>query len=327
MDPDSVRELVSRREDSDLDFKIAMYEWINDGNNELAKDFMAIANKLGPYAAPGHILIGVEEVHPEKTGRIVGIDPAEHLDDAKMHEKVKYLLNRMPNFSYSAVTVETLSVGVFEIRPGGRPFYPLNSIGRRHRLERFQPLYRAGTATDVASPDQIIAWSRENNPTDLKIKALELEERENRLAIHARVLPPGTTHSGDSATFEFAVVNDGEAPFRVAAARMRWRVDITRLREWLIANGGRLLAPPPTELIENARFERDTLRAGNTSKVTASITGAGLNHHFAQATRTEGAHQQPPFATFVNGQLEVEMQGNTPERRRTVGSDEFPWRA
>src|SRR5262245_55718199 len=103
-----VRELAARRESPTLDFKRADYHWNDGGNRELAKDLMAIANSLGPAHAPGYILIGVEEVDPEKTGRVVGVDPNSHLNDADLHQKVLFLLNRTPNFSYTVVEVDGL---------------------------------------------------------------------------------------------------------------------------------------------------------------------------------------------------------------------------
>jgi hypothetical protein len=326
MTADEIRELASRREGTDLDFKLEQYDWTNDGNHELAKDLMAMANKLGPYSAPAHILIGVKEVLPEKTGEIVGIDPSHHLDDAKMQEKVKRLLNRQPKFSYAAVGVDGMSVGVFEIGPGGRPFYALKDAGSTHKLVRFQVLHRIGTATDVASGDEIVTWSREDDPMDLKLRALELEERESKLALHARALGPGTQNSGDSATHVFHVVNDGEAPLRIVAARVRWRVDTDRLRVWLTNNGGRLLRT--AEIVEDTTaFPRDTIRAAGQSSVTATIMGAALSQRLSGATETECAHPPPAYQTFAVGCLEVDLQGNTAERKRTIVSDEFPWRS
>jgi hypothetical protein len=287
---------------------------------------MAMANKLGPQAAPAHILVGVREVLPEKTGEIVGIDRSRHLDDAKMQEKVKRLLSRHPNFTYSVVEVDGLSIGVFEIRPGGRPFYPLKDTGSTHKLVRYQAVHRIGTATDVASPDQIVAWSREDDPVSAKLKDLEMEERESKLSLHARVVGPGTQNSGDSAIHTFHIINDGEAPFRVVAARVRWRVDETRLRAWLTTNGGRFLRTG--EVVDDKlNFGGDTIRAAAQFNVAVSSTGAALVQGLGAVTETDLAHPLPPYQTFAVGRLEVDLQGNTPERKRTVASDDFPWRS
>jgi hypothetical protein len=78
------RELASRREGPALDFKLVQYDWNADGNLELAKDLMAIANGLSPDSPAGHILTGVD-LAPDQTGRLVGVGPTTHLDDAIMH--------------------------------------------------------------------------------------------------------------------------------------------------------------------------------------------------------------------------------------------------
>lgn len=79
-----------------------------------------------------------------------------------MQQKISVLLNRTPNVSYYPMLIDGLSIGVFEIHPGGRPFYPLKEKGKLHRLVRFEARVRLGTSTDVASPDQIQSWVQED---------------------------------------------------------------------------------------------------------------------------------------------------------------------
>ena len=45
-----------------------------------------------------------------------------------MRQQVRDLLNKVPHFSYRAVEVDGLSVGVYEIMPGGRPYFPLRDV-------------------------------------------------------------------------------------------------------------------------------------------------------------------------------------------------------
>ena len=107
-----VRELAARGESPTLDYKRDDYDWsAKPANAELAKDLMAMANLLGPSAQPAHILIGVTNV-----GDLVGIQ-SKHMDDAQLHQKVRDLLNCIPAFSYQAVDVDGLSVGVYTIVP------------------------------------------------------------------------------------------------------------------------------------------------------------------------------------------------------------------
>ena len=92
----------------------------------------------------GYVLIGVEN-----NGTICGIT-TPHTDDADLHSKVRPLLNARPRFQYAAVDVDGASVGVYEIRGGGRPFFPI--VDSQPSLWRHVALYRDGTATDRASP-------------------------------------------------------------------------------------------------------------------------------------------------------------------------------
>jgi hypothetical protein len=229
MTPELVAELIARRESPTLDFKGEQYDWDEDGNLELAKDLMAIANGLAPGSAPGYILIGVD-TETDQTGRVVGVNPTVHLDDAAMHQKVNHILNRCPHFQYAPIEIDGQSVGVFEIRPGGRPFYPLRTSGRKHRLSRFEARIRVGSSTDVASPEQIQSWAREDDAESRDLRRVEIEIREAQLVIR-----PGLSivkgdffkdrESGDDQIIhEVSVHNLGESRFSVVSFVQTWRL-------------------------------------------------------------------------------------------------------
>lgn len=212
---DKVRELAAHGEHSRLDFKREMYDWTNAATNaELAKDLMAIANELSVDAEPGYILVGVDD-----DGAIVGIPPSLHLDDAALHQKVKHLLNETPLFSYSAVEVDGLSIGVFEIGPGRRPYFPLKDSG--NVLRRRVPFHRNGTSTDVASPLMVIEWAKQDDPDSHRLRLLQLREHEVRakprghFAISARSAGPAEIRFG------LVVQNLGQYPFEVSVCRWR----------------------------------------------------------------------------------------------------------
>jgi hypothetical protein len=155
MDETLVRGLVARREEPRLDFKESPWE----SSDEFAKDLMAMGNIL-PRGARAHILVGVRELG-DGTGEIIGAEMGR-ARDAEYHEKVK-TLNKVPKFRFAIVPLDGKSVGVFEIEGGGqRPYFPLRDKGV---LRRFVPLKRSGTSTDVASPDEVLEWSREDEPT------------------------------------------------------------------------------------------------------------------------------------------------------------------
>jgi Putative DNA-binding domain len=182
MDETLVRELVARREEPRLDFK----ESPHDTNDELAKDLMAMANILGP-SARAHILLGVRE-RPDGTGEIIGGDVGR-LGDAEFQQKVKMLFNRVPRFTFGSIQVDGKSVGVFEIEgTGHRPFYPLRDAGV---LKRFVPLKRVGTSTDVASPDEVLEWKREDQPSAQPWHELRRIPADARVRVLARYGPVG----------------------------------------------------------------------------------------------------------------------------------------
>ena len=169
-----VRELAAHGEHSRLDFKRDMYDWSRSGTNaELAKDLMAIANELHAHAEPGYILVGIDD-----DGTILGVPPTSHVDDADLHQKVANLLNEIPPFSYSVVDTGGLSIGVFEIRPGRRPYFPVKDSGAS--LRRRVPLHRNGTSTDVASPLMVLEWAKQDDPNLHRLRSLELRELEER---------------------------------------------------------------------------------------------------------------------------------------------------
>lgn len=155
---DKVRELAARGARTTLDLKGVDYPWAagKTANAELARDLMALANVLGPHASPAYILIGVQN-----DGTIVGVPPASHLDNAALHQKVKDLLNKMPLVSYCPVEVDGLSVGVYEITPGGRPYFPLRDA--EPSLQKHVAKYRDGTSTETASPSMVLEWHREDD--------------------------------------------------------------------------------------------------------------------------------------------------------------------
>jgi predicted HTH transcriptional regulator len=125
---ETIRELLARTEGEALDFKRCQYPSTPAGNAEMTKDIMAMANVLSPNAPPGYILIGVDQ-ESDQTGRAVGVDPSTHLDDASVQQKIGSLLNRTPKVSYFPIQVDELSIGVLQIYPGGRPYYPIKQQG------------------------------------------------------------------------------------------------------------------------------------------------------------------------------------------------------
>lgn len=209
--PEKVRELAARKEGTTLDFKRDDYDWSTKASNlELAKDLMAMANSLRASSEPGYILIGVDD-----DGSIVGV-ATPHTDDANLHQKVKHHLNRVVDFVYSPIEVDGVSVGVYEIRPGGRPFFPLRDAPP---LRRHCAMYRDGTSTDIASPTQIIEWSREDDPQEHRHKQLQLRELEARAAVHPVLSSRSVSQDSDGFTVSLHLKNNGQSAFSFCECR------------------------------------------------------------------------------------------------------------
>lgn len=227
IDADKVRELCARGENSALDFKEHDYNWVNKGpaNAELARDIMAMANGLGPHSEPAYILIGVDD-----SGKnINGIPVADHEDDAALHQKVMGALNRVPKFAYAPVEVDGRSIGVYEIRPGGRPYFALKEV--HGHLRKHCAMYRNGSSTDVASPTMILEWAREDDPDHHRVRALEIRKLEAEARPHGEL---STTHvnvtqAGDL-DVQFRMTNLGRAGFSVMRAswKLVWNAEFQK---------------------------------------------------------------------------------------------------
>lgn len=211
IDADLVRSLAAQSEGTRLDFKVEQYNWKSEGNLELAKDLMAMANALSPGGGSAYILIGVKE-RADRSGEIVGVAPAAHLDDASMHQKVHPHLNRTPDFSYVQVDVDGVSVGVFEVRPGRRPIFATVTKGP---LVRGVARYRDGSSTpqEGAWPDRIVGWFQEDHANLLR----EVEVEALRIQTALRPVIVGASISSGSWTF--LVKNGGMVPFTVSTVR------------------------------------------------------------------------------------------------------------
>jgi hypothetical protein len=239
---DKIRELVARGENSTLDFKRDDYDWDDRASNaELAKDVMAMANVLLPADEPAYILIGVDNM-----GNIVGVPPANHLDDAVLHQKVQGLLNRTPLFSYAPVEVDGMSVGVFEIGPGGRPYFALRD---QNTLRRHVAFYRNGSATDIASPTMIQEWGREDDPAARRLREMELRKHEADAAIRGLARHLSFDIQND-VKIRVLVENIGRSGFTIV--RFDWRVEWNdQFHEALAKAGAKLPAdyvPPADQL-------------------------------------------------------------------------------
>lgn len=318
---DLVRQLASRREGTTLDFKENFHANSADGSAELAKDLMAIANSLRRDDEYGYILIGVAEDPAYRTGIIKGFTLEEWITDSNLHQKVSGLLNRVPNFSWSQVNVDGRMVGVIEIRPGGRPYFPLKDI---NKLKRYLAHHRIGSATDFASPDEIVRWAREDDKQ--KVNELELEKRETELVVLPRLRPSGGSISGGVKRQTYQLFNDGKASFKPTSAQCIWTLNTTEWRQWLQDNHVRFLGNMPP-YVQEVRVPDEMVMEGRFVEIKLVSKKEDLEQHFSRHLRAtvEGIPPAiPPYINFLVAEIEVSCQGLS-KTRTAVAKDIFYW--
>jgi Putative DNA-binding domain len=272
VDADLIRRLVVNTETSWLDYKKAAYGFDERATKdkaqvEFSKDIMAMANTLGPLAQGAYILIGVEEDAADKTGRIIGVPPESHPDDGNLHTIVKNYLNATPTFSYQVVEVDGLSVGVVEIKPGARPFYPIKTCGVLpgsigNTLQKDVAMYRNGPTTQVASPDLINRWAREDD--ELSTETLLLE-RELHLA-HLTVNVDLQLASRSAFWFNLNLTNNGT----LVAKLVRTEANVRLAKSYLVALGKPQFYGTPDYVVPLAKkphATRHTLRPGESAAI------------------------------------------------------------
>jgi len=145
-----IESLLNEDESASLDFKRDQYafEGAPDAvKGELLKDILAFANSWRRSGA--YILIGVNEV---RGGRSTPVGVQEYLDDARLQQFVSSKTNRPVDFSYEAVSVDQMQIGVVHISLQERPLYLEKDFGR---LSRHVVYVRRGSSTAIASPDEV----------------------------------------------------------------------------------------------------------------------------------------------------------------------------
>lgn len=149
-----IRRLLDEPESNTLDFKREQYRLITDEDKgEFIKDILAFAN--APRAKDAHIIIGVSE-EPRPPHALTGI--AEPLHDHHLQQLVNTKLNRPVAFSYQALELDGVVVGVITIL---RSQHPPHHLTRDFGKLRKDTVYiRHGSSTAIATPDEIRSLSQ-----------------------------------------------------------------------------------------------------------------------------------------------------------------------
>ena len=154
IDLNIIQQLCLEGESNHLDYKRDQYPFVGAADcdkAELLKDILALANAFRTEIA--YVLIGVAQTS-DGSGNIVGIDPTDFIDDAKLQQFVNCKTNRAINFSsYSIPCLIKKIIQVIEIPVQyQRPFHLKTrfiSIG-----EHDVPI-RIGSSTRNATLDEI----------------------------------------------------------------------------------------------------------------------------------------------------------------------------
>ena len=178
MDANLMEHLLYEEESVELDFKGEQYEFIkadNESKSELLKDIIAFVNAWRRSTA--YILIGIEEIKGSRS-KVVGTSTS--LDDAALQQFVNSKTQRPVEFSYQSFYFEGADVGIIEIPVQERPIYLNKDFGK---LKKETVYLRRGSATVIATPDEIARMGRSNilegseSPVDLRLEWAAIDKK------------------------------------------------------------------------------------------------------------------------------------------------------
>ena len=178
MDANLMEHLLYEEESVGLDFKGEQYEFIkadNESKSELLKDIIAFVNAWRRSTA--YILIGIEEIKGSRS-KVVGTSTS--LDDAALQQFVNSKTQRPVEFSYQSFHFEGADVGIIEIPVQERPIYLNKDFGK---LKKETVYLRRGSATVIATPDEIARMGRSNilegseSPVDLRLEWADIDKK------------------------------------------------------------------------------------------------------------------------------------------------------
>jgi len=177
----NIEMLLYESEGSSVDFKCESYRFENVEDKEkaeLLKDILAFANAWRRETA--YIITGAIDGKGNRA-EIVGIEM--DCDDSRFQQFINSKINRPMEFRYFQTTVDSKKIGVFEIPIQKRPFYLEKDYGG---LSKNTVFIRRGSATAIASPDEIALMGMENEENEISVD-IGFWNSENDTAIGDRV--------------------------------------------------------------------------------------------------------------------------------------------
>ncbi|MBO3273380.1 AlbA family DNA-binding domain-containing protein [Hymenobacter defluvii] len=132
--------ILHEAESTTVDFKATAYKPAS--NPEFIKDVLAMANAQVP--GDRYLIVGVKH-NPDNTREILGVPPADQLDDANYHKAILENIEPEIPFTYSYVEVEGKQVGVFRIHSVDDPPYMMRKDSAILKIGH--SVIRKGTST------------------------------------------------------------------------------------------------------------------------------------------------------------------------------------
>ncbi len=137
--------LISKGENSKVDFKLKLCLENESSKKEFAKDISAIANTR---EGRGYLIFGIED----KKREIVGIDPGDFKEE-KLQQIVASRVDPPVPIKVETIKIDNLSVAVITI---------YNTNQRPHQMRESGAFYiRRGTTTDIMRKDEIASMIHE----------------------------------------------------------------------------------------------------------------------------------------------------------------------
>lgn len=258
-----LNELLLRGEATHIDYKVKLDTGkAHKGDLELTKDIMALANALHPGLPEGFLLIGVHEDPDTRLGVVSGLDSSILLDDADYHQMIGGKLNRCPRFEFYLLDHPDGQVAIFHILADRRPYYPKKDLQFKD-LKKNQPLVRNGTSTDLATPDRVYLWAREDDVDAREVRDLQRRKLEADLRPEGAIEGRTNTRGPDASHGYLEIRHLGGKAFTVE--RVRGRVELAVER---CPDEGRAVAAKSMEDAQwiDIRFPRVTLGPGRESE-------------------------------------------------------------
>ena len=150
MNSDLIAHLLNRTEGSCLDFKRCFPDWKDSGQKAaFLKDILAFSNRY--EESPAYIVYGIDAGQSPSKHNVVGIDPSNLPDEAKIQQYVNSKLKTPVRFNLVIESYDNLELAVIVIEDNHFPTYSIKSVDH---IEPNAIYYRSGSSNAIMDPSQ-----------------------------------------------------------------------------------------------------------------------------------------------------------------------------